>query len=206
LDPLDGSSVIDSNTPIGTIFSIYHKSSNLLQPGNKQVGAGYIIYGPSVMFIYTAGNGVNGFTLDPAIGSFILSHPNMRIPEYKDIYSINEGNSELYFDNLKAYLHTIKTKEKPFKLRYVGSMIGDVHRTLIKGGIYLYPEDKKSADGKLRLMLEVNPMSMVIQQAGGMAVSKTIDPLSIKPNSLTQRAPIILGSKKNVEEYLSFVK
>lgn len=203
-DPLDGSSNIDVNINIGTIFSIYRKSDNLLQPGRTQVAAGYVLYGPSVMFVYTAGNGVNGFTLDPSMGSFLLSNPNIKMPESSGIYSINEGNAELFDDATKKYLHSIKKEEKPYKLRYVGSLVADIHRTLLKGGIFLYPSDKKSPNGKLRLMYEVNPMSFLIEQAGGKATSANTNPLDISPTTIHQRMPIVLGSSKEVEKYLSF--
>jgi len=203
-DPLDGSSNIDVNINIGTIFSIYHNESPLLEQGNKQVAAGYIIYGSSVMFVYSCGNGVNGFTLDPSIGSFILSHPNIRVPEAKSIYSINEGNYELFDTKLQNYLKDLKKGEKPYKARYVGSMVADIHRTLLKGGIFLYPNDSKNPNGKLRLMFEVNPMSYLMQQAGGKATSNGADPLTIKPESLEQRVPIAIGSTKEVEKLLQY--
>lgn len=203
-DPLDGSSNIDVNINIGTIFSIYRDNVNLLQPGSKQVASGYIIYGSSVMFVYSCGNGVNGFTLDPSIGSFILSHPNIKIPESKSIYSINEGNYELFDESLKKYLTSIKKEEKPYKARYVGSMVADVHRTLIKGGIFIYPQDKKNPNGKLRLMFEVNPLSFIMKQAGGNAVSNSKNPLEIIPEKLEQRVPIVMGSEKEVEKYLQY--
>ncbi len=206
LDPLDGSSNIDVNINVGTIFSIYHKSSNLLQPGSKQVAAGYIIYGSSVMFVYSCGHGVNGFTLDPSMGAFLLSHPQIKIPQKGGIYSINEGYYNLYDDSLKKYLNHLKNLEKPAKLRYVGSMVADVHRTLLKGGSFLYPANKKNPQGKLRLMFEINPFAFIIQQAGGLAYSGKINPLQIKPNSLSQKAPIVLGSVDNVNEYLKFYK
>ncbi len=203
-DPLDGSSNIDVNINIGTIFSIYHNHSTLFQEGRHQVASGYIIYGSSVMFVYTYGNTVNGFTLDPAIGSFLLSHPNITIPESKDIYSINEGNYELFDTSTQAYLTSLKREEKPYKARYVGSMVADVHRTLLKGGIFMYPSDKTNVNGKLRLLFEVNPLSFIIQQAGGLAVSNSKNPLHMVPEKLEQRVPIVMGSKKEVEKYLTF--
>lgn len=204
-DPLDGSSNIDVNINVGTIFSIYHNDSELLQKGQKQVASGYIIYGSSVMFVYTYGNGVNGFTLDPAIGSFLLSHPNIVIPESKNIYSINDGNFELFENSMQKYLNNIKSEEKPYQSRYVGSMVADVHRTLLKGGIFMNPANKNKPDGKLRLMFEVNPLSLIIQQAGGMAISRNINPLDIVPEKLEQRVPIVMGSKKEVEKYLQYI-
>lgn len=203
-DPLDGSSNMDVNITIGTIFSIYHKGDSLLQPGNKQVAAGYVLYGTSDMFVYSCGHGVNGFTLDPAVGSFLLSHPNIQIPKKGSIYSINEANSPLWEKELQDYVTSLKMQDKPYKARYVGSMVADVHRTLLKGGIFMYPKDKKYQDGKLRLMYEVNPMSFVIAQAGGKAVSNDQNPLDIVPTSLHQRAPIVLGSPQDVESYQHF--
>lgn len=199
-DPLDGSSNMDVNVSIGTIFSIYHRSSSLLQPGNKQVAAGYILYGSSVMFVYTFGNGVNGFTLDPSVGSFLLSHPNMRIPKKGSVYSINEANAPHYNQNLLDYLKNLKTQG--YKARYIGSMVADVHRTLLKGGVFLYPSDNKNPTGKLRLIYEVNPMSFIITKAGGKAVSQRKDPLDITPESLHQKIPVALGSKEDISEYL----
>ncbi len=203
-DPLDGSSNIDVNINIGTIFSIYRKSGNLLEPGRKQVAAGYILYGPSVMFVYSCGNGVNGFTLDPSIGSFLLSNPDIKIPESSGIYSINEGNFHGYSESVKKYLLSIKQEDKPYKLRYVGSMVADVHRTLLKGGIFLYPADKNHANGKLRLMYEVNPMSYLVKQAGGEALSGNTDPLEIVPENIHMRVPVVLGSKNEVKKYHEF--
>lgn len=204
-DPLDGSSNIDTNCPIGTIFSIYHKGDgNLLQPGRKQVAAGYVVYGSSVMFVYTFGHGVNGFTLDPAIGSFLLSHPQMKMPESGNIYSINEAYEKLYEDGTKAYLNHVKEEGKS-RARYVGSLVADAHRTFIKGGIFLYPTDKKQPEGKLRLMLEVNPFAMLTEQAGGKAISlQNKSPLDIMPEHIHQRASFVMGSIENVDKYLSF--
>ena len=200
-DPLDGSSNIDTGISIGTIFSIYKHTADHLQPAIKQVAAGYILYGTSVIFVYTSGNGVNGFTLDPSIGSFIFSHKDIRIPSKGSIYSINEGNTPLFDPRINTYLQTIKTGEKPYKLRYAGSMVADVHRTLLKGGIFIYPADSKSTRGKLRLMYEVNPLSFLIKQAGGASSSNGTDPLLIKPDSLHQRVPVALGSIKDIELY-----
>lgn len=204
-DPLDGSSNIDVSVTIGTIFSIYHKNDNILQKGSKQVAAGYILYGSSVMFVYSISRGVNGFTLDPSIGSFILSHKDIKIPLHENIYSINEGNYEALDNNDKKYLQYLrKNPEKPPKLRYIGSMVADVHRTLLKGGIFMYPKDKNNPNGKLRLLFEVNPLSFIIKQAGGLAISNGTDPLEIKPDHLHQKIPVVLGSKNNVLEYQKF--
>lgn len=201
-DPLDGSSNIDCHASIGSIFSIYRKNSSLLQPGHKQIAAGYILYGSSVMFVYSCGYGVNGFTLDPSIGSFLLSHPNITIPQSASIYTINEGYSELFFDKEKQYLLSIKKGEKPYKLRYIGTMVADIHRILIKGGIFLYPKDIKHPDGKLRLMFEVNPLSYLVNQAGGLSISNGKNPLEIVPKTLHEKIPVVMGSKKEVEKYM----
>ena len=203
LDPLDGSSNTDVNVTVGTIFSIYHKGKAILQPGKNQVAAGYILYGTSVMFVYTCGNGVNGFTLDPAIGSFLLSHPDIKIPKQGNIYSINEGNFNLWDEKLKRYIQSLK-EDKPYKSRYIASMVADVHRTLLKGGIFLYPKDEKNPQGKLRLLFEVNPLSFIMQQAGGLATVDGVDPLEITPTALHQRVPIVLGSHDEVKKYLRF--
>ncbi|PIY68787.1 class 1 fructose-bisphosphatase [Candidatus Roizmanbacteria bacterium CG_4_10_14_0_8_um_filter_39_9] len=204
-DPLDGSSNIDVNINIGTIFSIYHNDGDVLREGRVQVGAGYVLYGPSVMFVYSSGAGVNGFTLDPSIGSFLLSHENIIVPQNKNYYSINDGNYELFENSMKEYLTSIKKEEKPYQSRYVGSMVADVHRTLLKGGIFMNPSNKKRPDGKLRLLFEVNPFAYLMEQAGGSAVSGKISPLDIKPQSLTQRTPIVMGSKNEVKKYLTFI-
>lgn len=205
LDPLDGSSNTEINVTIGTIFSIYHKSKSLLTTGKNQIAAGYILYGTSIMFVYSSGSGVNGFTLDPSIGSFLLSHPNMKIPQTGNIYSINEGNFSLWDKKLKTYMQTLK-ENKPYKSRYIGSMVADVHRTLLKGGIFLYPQDKKNPEGKLRLIFEVNPLSYIMKHAGGLATSDGIDPLEITPTRLHQTVPIVMGSTENVKEYLTYLK
>ena len=200
-DPLDGSSNIDTNISIGTIFSIYKNKDNRLQKGASQVAAGYILYGSSVMFVYTCNASVNGFTLDPSIGSYLLSHPNIKTPEETFEYSINEGNFNLYDEKIKNYLKILK--EKPYKIRYVASMVADIHRILLKGGIFLYPSDFKQPNGKLRLMFEVNPMSLIIERAGGKAYSKNQNPLDIQPTDVHQRVPIIMGSKSEVEKFIN---
>ena len=197
-DPLDGSSNIDVGITVGTIFSIYHNGDALLQPGKKQVAAGYILYGTSVIFVYTYGDGVNGFTLDPSIGSFLLSHPNIKIPREGNIYSVNESNSKDWDEAVKQYIDSCK--EAGYKARYIGSMVADIHRTLIKGGIFLYPTDTRE-----RLMFEVNPLSFVVQQAGGKAVSDGKNILDIVPKELHQRVPIVLGSPEDVDKYLSYM-
>lgn len=201
-DPLDGSSNIDVGITVGTIFSIYHSKGGLLQPGEKQVAAGYILYGTSVMFVYTHGDGVNGFTLDPSIGSFLLSHKDIKIPQKGKIYSVNEGQSLLWDEHLIKYLH--KLKEDGYKARYVGSAVADIHRTLLKGGVFLYPSDRKNPKGKLRLMIEGHPLAFVITQAGGKAVSGKMNTLSVVPKSIGQRVPIAMGSPEDVDEYLTY--
>lgn len=200
-DPIDGSSNIDSNGSIGTIFSIYRYTDTLLQKGKSQIAAGYILYGPSTLFVYASQYSLNGFTLDPSVGSFLLSYPNITIPAKGNIYSINEGYSDLYDNSIKQYLTHIKTT-KNYKARYAGAMVADVHRTIFKGGIFLYPADSKNPHGKLRLLFEVNPMSFIVEKAGGAAVSNDVNPLDITPENITQKVPIIMGSKENVKEFL----
>lgn len=222
-DPLDGSSNIDVNISIGTIFGIYKKTSDetdinfllneTLQPGYKQVAAGYFIYGSSTIMVYTTGNGVHGFTLLPDVGEFLLSHENIRIPERGKIYSVNESNYQYWDDNTKALVDYFKAKDKdtgrPYTSRYVGSLVADFHRNLLKGGIFMYPadmKDPKKPTGKLRLMVEANPLAMVVKQAGGYASDGKGAILEIQPNELHQRVPLYIGSKKDVElaeEFLS---
>lgn len=205
-DPLDGSSNIDTNCPIGTIFSIYHKADGILQEGEKQIAAGYIIYGSSVMFVYSLGHGVHGFTLDPAIGSFLLSHPDIKIPEKGEIYSINEGYEYMFDKHVQEYLQVVK-KEGKSRGRFVGSLVADAHRTFIKGGIFLYPAYTKQPEGKLRLMLEVNPFAFLTEQAGGFVLGKhNKNPLLITPTHIHDRSPFIMGSPENVKTYLQFFK
>ncbi len=222
-DPLDGSSNIDVNISIGTIFGIYKKVSDetdinfllsdVLQPGYRQVAAGYFLYGSSTMMVYTAGNGVHGFTLYPSVGEFLLSHENIRIPEKGKIYSVNESNYLYWDERTKALVDYFKAKDKdtgrPYTSRYVGSLVADFHRNLLKGGIFMYPadlKDPKKPQGKLRLMVEANPLAMVVQQAGGYASDGNGPILKIQPNELHQRVPLYIGSKKDIEfaeEFLS---
>lgn len=217
-DPLDGSSNIDVNASIGTIFSIYKRVSPLgspcteedfLQPGNKLMAAGYVIYGSSTMLVYATKLGVNGFTLEPSIGEFCLSHKNLTCKEDGKIYSINQGNSCKFHDGMKSYLDYCmeddKETNRPFSHRYIGSMVADMHRTLIKGGIFIYPDDKKNVNGKLRLQYECNPMSFLIEAAGGMATTGKERILDIQPTELHQRVPVFIGSKKMVEKAVEFV-
>jgi fructose-1,6-bisphosphatase I len=211
IDPLDGSSNIDVNVPIGTIFSIYRiqpgtTAGNVilqLPNGRQQVAAGYVIYGSSAMLVYTTGHGVNGFTLDPSIGEFCLSHPNMRIPENGTIYSINEGNYINFPQGVKDYIKHCQVEDaathRPYSSRYIGSMVADIHRNLIKGGIFIYPTSTAYPNGKLRLLYECNPMAFLIEQAGGKASDGYSCILDIPVDSLHQRTAIFIGSAKMVE-------
>lgn len=206
MDPLDGSSNIDVNVSIGTIFSIYRRLSkgdkasmeDFMQPGTAQVAAGYIIYGSSTMLVYTTGFGVNGFTLDPSIGTFCLSHPNMMTPDEGTIYSINEGNYLDFSDGMRNYVDDCKKQR--MSARYIGSLVADFHRNLLKGGIYIYPGTTKAPKGKLRLLYEANPLAMIVEQAGGMATDGSSRILDLKPTELHQRCPLYIGSKGMVEK------
>lgn len=217
-DPLDGSSNIDVNVSIGTIFGIYKKKSketridyllnDVLQPGREQVAAGYFIYGSSTMMVYTTGNGtgVHGFTLIPSVGEFLLSHKDIKIPEKSKMYSVNEGNYPYWDDKTWKLVDHFKTKDmetnRPYSSRYVGSLVADFHRNLLKGGIFMYPadnKDPKKATGKLRLMVEANPLAYVIQEAGGYASDGHGPILDIEPSELHQRVPLFIGNKKDVE-------
>jgi fructose-1,6-bisphosphatase I len=217
-DPLDGSSNIDVNASIGTIFAIYKRLSPLgqpcteadfLQPGTKLMAAGYIIYGSSTMMVYATKNSINGFTLEPSIGEFCLSHPNIKCPEDGKIYSINQGNWSKYNEGVQNFLNYCmepnKAENRPYSHRYIGSMVGDLHRTLIKGGIFLYPADKSNANGKLRLQYECNPMAFIMEAAGGVAHSGYSRILDITPTELHQRVPIYIGSKNLVNKALTYV-
>lgn len=217
VDPLDGSSNIDVNVSVGTIFSIYRRisfsgeveESDYLQRGMDQVAAGYIIYGSSTMLVYTTGKGVNGFTLDPSIGEFCLSHPDMSCPDDGKIYSINEGNYVHFPDGVKQYIkycqvEDLKT-ERPYSSRYIGSLVADFHRNLLKGGIFIYPSTLKSPKGKLRLLYECNPLAFIIEQAGGKASNGFERILKLQPTTLHQRTPLFIGSPKMVtmaEEFM----
>lgn len=211
-DPLDGSSNIDVNVCVGTIFSILRCANehavtleDFLKPGVEQVAAGYILYGSSTMFVYTTGHGVHGFTLDPGVGEFILSHEGIKIPERGKIYSTNEGNSRHWFEGTSQYIEKVKT-EKGYSGRYIGSLVADFHRNLLKGGVFLYPADKKSKNGKLRLLYEANPLSFIIEQAGGAATTGEKRILDVVPGELHQRTPLIIGSRLDVEEAEGFWK
>ena len=212
-DPLDGSSNIDVNVSIGTIFSVFRRVSELgkpatqedfLQPGNKQVAAGYVIYGSSTMLVYATRRGVNGFTLDPSIGEYTLSHPNIKCPEKGKIYSVNHGNFFQYEEGVKSYITVCQKKDKatggPYTQRYIGSMVADVHRNLIKGGIFMYPGTTDKPKGKLRLLYECNPFAFFMEIAGGKATNGKIRVLDIQPTELHQRTPFFVGSKLMMEE------
>ncbi len=218
VDPLDGSSNIDANVSIGTIFAIYRRinsdqpptDADFLQPGTEQVAAGYVIYGSSTMLVYTTRRGVNGFTLDPGIGEFCLSHPDMKCPDDGTIYSINEGNYIRFPDGVKKYVKYCQVEDdatgRPYSSRYIGSLVSDFHRNLLKGGIFIYPSTAKSPQGKLRLLYECNPLALVIEQAGGRASDGQRRILELTPSSLHQRTPLFIGSTRMVakaEEFMS---
>ena len=211
MDPLDGSSNIDVNVNIGTIFSIYRKKSagdtvteeDLLQKGEEQVAAGYIVYGSSTIFIYTSGQGVHGFTLDPSLGEFFLSHPNLNIPEKGSTYSVNEGNWGIWDKTQKNLVSLLKEEDassgRPYKLRYIGSLVADFHRTLLKGGLFMYPKDRKSPKGKLRFSFEAAPLAFIVENAGGKASTGNKRILDITPKGIHDRLPLYIGSGKDVE-------
>jgi len=220
-DPLDGSSNIDANVSIGSIFSIHRKISDqrrgtledCLQPGYKQVGAAYVVYGSSTMLVYTTGNGAHGFTLDPSVGEFLLSHENIRIPEQGNIYSVNEGNYNYWDNGTRRYVDYLKSKNnhsgKSYSLRYIGSMVADLHRTLLYGGIFMYPQDYKNPaepSGKLRLLYEAAPMAYIFEQAGGCASDGYRNISDIQPTELHQRTPLIIGSKFEVDLAEQFIQ
>lgn len=220
-DPLDGSSNIDVNVSIGTIFAVHRKISlgprgseeDLLQPGRRIVAAGYIVYGSSTMLVMSTGNGVHGFTLDPSVGEFLQSHPDIRIPERGKIYSVNEGNYPYWSEGVRKYVNYIKERDpgsgRPYSARYIGSMVADVHRTLLYGGIFMYPKDRKDPEkpvGKLRLLYECSPMAFLMEQAGGAASTGREPILDLRPVALHQRVPFFAGSKENVAELETFIK
>jgi fructose-1,6-bisphosphatase I len=217
-DPLDGSSNIDVNVSIGTIFSIFRRKSSVgdlanvndfLQKGSEQVAAGYVIYGSSTMLVYTTGHGVNGFTLEPSIGEFCLSHENMKIPEDGSIYSINEGNIRTCSEAIQEYVAWCQASDKktkrPYTARYIGSLVADVHRNLIKGGIYMYPGTTKNPEGKLRMQYECNPLAFIVEQAGGKASDGAQRIMDIQPRELHMRSPLFIGSKHMVERIESLL-
>lgn len=210
MDPLDGSSNIDVNVSIGTIFSIYRRVSpigtpvqpeDVLQKGDNQVAAGYILYGSSTMLVYTTGHGVNGFTYEPSLGEFLLSHQNMKCPKDGKIYSVNEGSYNSFEPEVKAYIEYCK--EQQYSARYIGSLVADFHRNLLKGGIYIYPSTEKSPNGKLRLMYECNCLAFIIEQAGGLAMDGERRIMEIEPKELHQRVPLFIGSPEMVKKALA---
>jgi len=217
MDPLDGSSNIDVNVSVGTIFSIFRRITpsgtpvtieDFLQPGINQVAAGYIVYGTSTMIVYTTGHGVNGFTLNPAIGTYYLSHPNMKFPDKGNIYSVNEGNYVHFPQGVKDYIKYCQKEEedRPYTSRYIGSLVSDFHRNMIKGGIYIYPSTSKDPKGKLRLLYECNPMAMIAEQAGGKASNGFQRILEIQPTTLHQRVPFFSGTTEMVEKAEEFMR
>jgi len=219
MDPLDGSSNIEVNVSVGTIFSIYRRLSpkgeqavlsDFLQPGSRQVAAGYVIYGSSTMLVYTTGNGVDGFTLDPGIGEFCLSHPGIRTPESGRIYSINEGNYVHFPMGVKKYIKYCQeidpATSRPYTSRYIGSLVSDFHRNLLQGGIFIYPETQSAPRGKLRLLYECNPIALIAEQAGGMATNGVERTLELTPESLHQRVPFYVGSSAMVEKVHEFLR
>ena len=217
-DPLDGSGNIDVNVSIGTIFSVYRRVTSIgsiadrtdfLQQGIKQVAAGYIVYGSSTMLVYATRRGVNGFTLDPSIGEFCLSHPDIKCPEFGKIYSLNYGNFNQYVEGVRKYAEECQSKDVsnggPYTQRYIGSMVSDVHRNLIKGGIFMYPETDDKPQGKLRLLYECNPLAFILEVAGGKATNGKQRILDVMPESLHQRSPLFIGSKGMMEELETFL-
>jgi fructose-1,6-bisphosphatase I len=217
-DPLDGSSNIDVNVSVGTIFSVLKRDpdadgnrdplSDILQPGRQQLAAGYVVYGSSTMLVYTAGNGVSGFTLDPSIGAFVISHPSMRMPSKGSIYSVNEANADSFPDAYRACLAHLRSGKagRTYSSRYIGSLVADFHRTLLKGGIFLYPPTKHYPQGKLRLMYEANPIAMLAEQAGGMATDGKRPILDVTPTGLHQRTPLLVGSKAEMELLMGMLR
>ena len=214
-DPLDGSTNIDVNISIGTIFSVHQRLSkeepgldDCLQPGTRQVAAGYVIYGSSTMFVYTTGSGVHGFTLDPTVGEFFLSHPKIRMPERGKIYSVNEGNQARWTQPVRDWVHGLKTgsgEGRPYSGRYIGTLVADFHRTLLKGGIFAYPADDKNPNGKLRLLYEAAPMALLAREAGGAASTGSQDILDVQPTELHQRVPLYIGSRADVADAVTAV-
>ncbi|MBU0507726.1 class 1 fructose-bisphosphatase [bacterium] len=220
-DPLDGSSNIAANVNVGTIFSVHRKithgrdgnAQDLLQPGRRQVVAGYVMYGSSTMMVYTTGRGVYGFTLEPSMGEFLLSHPDIRIPEQGKIFSCNMGNYRYWSEGVRKYVDDVMSTDqergRPYSSRYIGSLVADAHRTLLYGGIFMYPmdyKDPKKPKGKLRLLYEASPMAFVFEQAGGKATNGDIPILDVKPKELHERTPLFLGSKRDVDEAMQFIK
>lgn len=213
-DPLDGSSNIDANVPVGTIFTVFqrlpgekHVDQSVLQPGDKQLAAGYVVYGSSTVLVYTVGNGVHMFTLDPQFGAYLLVKENLKIPEGVNQYSVNEAYRNTFPDGYNKYLDWARDQQGgQCSMRYIGSLVADFHRILLKGGVFLYPPTKKNPEGKLRLMYEANPLAFIAEQAGGMATDGTQRVMGVQPTSLHARTPLVIGCKKNVERVMSFIK
>jgi fructose-1,6-bisphosphatase I len=217
-DPLDGSSNIDVNGTIGTIFSLYKRispsneklnSEDVLQPGFKQAAAGYVLYGSSTLFVYTTGNGVNVFTYDPSLGEFLLTFENIKMPKYGTYYSCNEGNSLKWEKNIQNYLNYLKTpskdKKRPFTMRYYATIVADIHRMLHYGGVYLYPAESGRPGGKIRLLYEANPLAMIVEHAGGKAITGKKRILDVQPESIHQTVPVFFGSEENIKELEGFL-
>jgi fructose-1,6-bisphosphatase I len=210
-DPLDGSSNIDVNVNVGTIFSIFRRpkgmesctNASVLQPGSQQVAAGYVVYGPSTILVYTAGRGVFGFTLDPAIGAYVLSHDSLRMPEKGSTYSVNEANFDSFPERYQRYFARLRSGElgRTYNSRYIGSLVADFHRTILKGGIFLYPPTKSYPEGKLRLLYEANPLAFIAEQADGIATDGKRKILEIEPRSIHQRTPLVVGSKAEIDAF-----
>lgn len=216
-DPLDGSSNIDVNVSVGTTFSILRRPDGvdlddsdqwILQPGSKQIAAGYVVYGSSTILVYSAGNGVHGFTLDPSLGAYILSHPNMKMPEQGPYYSVNEAYRDTFPPRYGAYIDRLRTGVLGHKYasRYIGSMVADFHRTLLKGGVFLYPPTASNPSGKLRLLYEASPIAFLAEQAGGMAIDGERRVLDIVPSSIHQRIPLVVGSRVELADFERFVQ
>jgi fructose-1,6-bisphosphatase I len=217
-DPLDGSSNIDVNVSVGTIFSILRREpdptgtrdpqADLLQPGRRQVAAGYVVYGSATMLVYTAGHGVYGFTLDPSIGAYLLSHERISMPVHGATYSVNEANADSFPEPYRRFLARLRSGAagRVYSSRYIGSLVADFHRTLLRGGIFLYPPTRQHAHGKLRLMYEANPIALLAEQAGGLATDGTGNILDLTPTGLHQRTPLIVGSKEEVDSLMEMLK
>lgn len=215
-DPLDGSSNLDLNISVGTIFSILHRNgaegsdagADVLQPGDRQLAAGYVLYGSSTMLVYTTGHGVYGFTLEPAIGAYVMSHPDIKMPQRGNLYSVNEANMDSFPEYCRRYLHWLKSGEDDavYSSRYIGSLVADFHRTLLRGGIFMYPPTAHYAQGKLRLMYEANPIAFIAEQAGGLASDGQRRIMEIQPSSLHQRTPLFVGSRLEMERLHAFAR
>ena len=214
-DPLDGSSNIDVNVSVGTTFSIFRRPDDatfddlkpwVLQPGSQQIGAGYVVYGSSTVMVYTVGNGVHGFTLDPNVGAYVLSHENIQMPNQGVSYSVNEAYFDSFPEGYQAYIRHLRSGESgKYRSRYIGSMVADFHRMLLRGGVFMYPPTASHAEGKLRLLYEANPIAMIAEQAGGIALNGTERILDIKPKAVHQRTPLVVGSQHEMKLFQKFV-